>query len=407
MPRIKLTAAAIERVRAPVRGQVDYFDAAFPALALRVTARGVRSWVYFGRVHGKMKRATLGRYPTLTLAKARQKAGETADAMRQGVDPAAAKRAARKAVHDSFEAVADEWLKRDQAHNRSYAEVKRIIERDVLPAWQGRLISSITRRDVLELIDAVADRGAATMARRLHAHLHRLFRWCVGRGILEANPMADSPKPGADVKRDRTLSDGEIALIWKASGELGWPFGPAFRLLVLTGARREEIGALRWVEIDGNTIRLKGERTKNGEPHDIPLCASAIELLDGLPRIADSEFVFTTTGDTPVSGWSRAKELLDKAIAEANDGHSLPDWRIHDLRRTLATGLQRLGFNLQTIEAVLGHVGGTRTGVVGVYQRHGFEPEKRAALEAWAHHVAGVVSGKPAKIIAMRARTRR
>jgi len=407
MPRMKLTAAAIERVKAPARGQVDYFDAAFPALALRVTARGVRSWVYFGRVHGKMKRATLGRYPALTLAKARQKAGETADAMRQGVDPAAAKRAARRAVRDSFEAVVDEWLKRDQAHNRSYAEVKRIIERDVLPAWQGRLISSITRRDVLELIDAVADRGAATMARRLHAHLHRLFRWCVGRGIIEANPMADAPKPGADVKRDRALGDGELALIWKATGRLGWPFGPAFRLLVLTGARKQEIGALRWAEIDGDTIRLKGGRTKNGEPHDIPLCASAIELLDGLPHIAGSEFVFTTTGETPVSGWSRAKELLDKAIAEANDGHSLPDWRIHDLRRTLATGLQRLGFSLQTIEAVLGHVGGTRAGIVGVYQRHGFEVEKKAALEAWARHVADVVSDKPIKVITIRARARR
>jgi integrase len=303
MPRMKLTAAAIERVKAPARGQVDYFDAAFPALALRVTARGVRSWVYFGRVHGKVKRATLGRYPALSLAKARQKAGETADAMRQGVDPAAAKRAARRAVRDSFEAIADEWLKRDQAHNRSYAEVKRIIERDVLPAWEGRLIFSIGRRDVLELIDAVVDRGAATMARRLHAHLHRLFRWCVGRGILEANPMADSPKPGADVKRDRTLNDAELALIWKATGELGWPFGPAFRLLVLTGARREEVGALRWSEIHDDTIELEGARTKNGEPHDIPLCASAIELLDGLPHIAGSKFVFTTTGETPVSGW--------------------------------------------------------------------------------------------------------
>jgi hypothetical protein len=147
MPRRKITAATIERLRAPESGQTDYFDAAYPALALRVTSNGVRSWVYFGRVHGRIKRATLGRYPDLGLMQARRRAGETADAMRRGIDPAAAKRAARMAVRDSFAAVADEWLKRDQADNRARERVRALIARNVTAVWGERPITSIARRD--------------------------------------------------------------------------------------------------------------------------------------------------------------------------------------------------------------------------------------------------------------------
>ena len=402
MPRIKFTAAAIERIKSPAAGQIDFFDTAYPALALRVSASGVRSWVYFGRVYGKIKRATLGRYPDLSLAKARQKAGETADAMRQGVDPAAAKRAARAAHRDYFEAVADEWLKRDQAGNRSHGEVKRTIDRDVTPAWKGRPITSITRRDVRDLIDGIADRGAVTLARRVHSYLHRLFRWCVGRDIIEANPAADLPKPGAELRRDRVLTDAELRQVWNATSSIGWPFGPAARLLILTGARRDEIGALRWTEIKGDRIELKGDRTKNGEPHAIPLSPQAAALIEALPRVGNSVYVFTTTGTTPVSGWSRAKELLEAAIAEAVKGKALEPWRFHDFRRTVATGMQRLGIGLQVVEAVLGHVGGSRAGIVGVYQRHTFDAEKRAALEAWARHVETIVSNKVSNVMPLR-----
>jgi integrase len=393
VPRRKITAAIIGRLKAPPVGQLDYFDMAYPALALRVTAHGVRSWVYFGRVHGRLKRATLGRYPVMTLAAARLKAGEIADAMRAGIDPAAAKRAARVAIRDSFAAVADEWLKRDQAHNRSHDKVKRLIERNVMRAWGVRPITSITRRDVIELIDGIVDRGAVALARRLHSHLHRLFRWSVGRGIIAVNPMADLPRPGVPVQRDRVLSDGELSAVWKAADKLGWPYGPAFQLLALTGARREEIGALRWSEIHCDRIELDGARTKNGQPHTVPLSGLALSILNGLPRVARSEFAFTTTGKAPLNSWGKAKGRLSGP----------PDWRKHDLRRTVATGLQRLGIGLQVVEAVLNHVG-SRAGIVGVYQRHTFDAEKRAALEAWARHVDAVVSGKTAKVVPLASR---
>jgi integrase len=388
-----LTATAVEHIRAPARGQTDHFDQGYPGLALRVSYGGAKAWVYFYRLYGKQKRLTLGRWPSMSLAAAREAWRNARSIIDKGESP----QHQRPAAANSFAAVADEWLKRDQAHNRSRAQVKRLIERCAKPAWEGRQISTIGRRDISDLIDAVADRGAIIMARRLHAHLHRLFRWAVGRGIIETNPMAHLPKPGSEVKRDRVLADAELAQVFKAVSKLGFPFGPMFQLLVLTGARRDEIAALRWSEIQGDTIILGRDRTKAGEGHSIPLSPLALDIIKQLPRIGDSDFVFTTNGRTPVSGFSKIKKRIDGLT-------KIPAWRVHDLRRVVATGLQRLGINLQVIEAVLGHVSGSRSGIVGVYQRHSFDPERRTALEAWAREVERIVDGKPAKVLPLRRR---
>jgi integrase len=385
----------VKRLKPPPKGQLDYFDRGFPGLALRVSYGGAKSFVFFYRACGKLRRMTLGCYPAMSLAAAREAWREARIEAQAGRDPASSRKRERPAT--SFAGVAEEWLKRDQAQNRSSSEVKRILDRDVLPFWSHRQIADLGRRDVLDLIDAIADRGAIVMARRVHAHLHRLFRWSVGRGIIAASPMADLPKPGAETKRDRVLTDDELATVWRASDAMGWPFGPAFQLLLLTGARRDEINSLRWSEIRDGAIHLEGARTKNNQPHRIPLAALARALIETLPRIAKSDLVFTTNGKTPVSGWSRAKARIDPEI--------LTPWRIHDLRRTVATGLQKLGVSLQVIEAVLGHVSGSRAGVVGIYQRHSFDAEKAAALEAWGAHVMALLEGRePAKVLPMRGR---
>jgi integrase len=224
------------------------------------------------------------------------------------------------------------------------------------------------------------------MARRIHASLHRLFAWAVGRGIIEINPLTNLPKPGSETRRDRVLTDDELVKVWRGAERLGWPYGPAFQLLILAGARREEIGQLRWSEIDGDTINLKGERTKTGSPHIIPLSAPARAIIESLQqyRVAGSDFVFTVSGKSPVAGWSRAKADLDDLAA-------IDDWRTHDLRRTAATGLQKLGVGLQVTEAVLGHTAGSRAGVVGIYQRYSYGTEKASALEAWGAHVLALV----------------
>lgn len=384
MPKSTLTAASVKAIKVPAAGQVDHFDAGYPGLALRVSHGGAKAWVHFYRIGGKQRRRTLGRYINdddgMTLAKAHAAWRADRALIEAGTDPVA--HVEPDESRDAVSTVIAEWLKRDQGENRSAGEVKRVLEKDVLPKWKGRTIETITRRDVIEVLDGIVDRGAPTLARRTHSYLHRFFRWCVGRDIIAANPMADLPKSGAETSRDRVLSDDELARVWRAAGGLGYPFGPAIRELILTGARRDEIGSLQRHELDGGTIRLEGERTKNGEPHTIPLPGLARRIIENLPKIgANGTFVFTTTGDTAVSGWSKAKRALDRAAG-------VDPWRIHDLRRTCATGMQRLGIPLQVVEAVLNHISGSRAGVVGIYQRHGFEDEKREALAAWARYVA-------------------
>ena len=227
----------------------------------------------------------------------------------------------------------------------------------------------------MDAIDTIADRGHIAYARRLHARLHRLFRWAERRDIIPAksNPCSNIDKPGAEVERDRVLTDAELVKVWKAAGRVRG-YGDAVKMLISTGARREEIGRLRWDEIDGDNIELKGARTKNGEPHIIPLSAPALGLAQLLERKGD--WVFSLTGKRPLAAWSAAKNELDTRS-------DVKDWRIHDLRRTFATNMQKLGVALQVTEACLGHTAGSRGGIVGVYQRHDYLDERRAALEAW------------------------
>ena len=408
-------------MRPPASGRIEVRDADSP-LMFRLTSDGARSLSVRTRLHGRQVRFTYPKAAVIdNLSDARRWAHSVVDSCKEGTDPRAAERQAKAADRDTIDAVAAEWLKRDQAGNRSHNEVKRIVERDVVGAWRGRRIQEITRRDAIELIDAIADRGAVAMARRVQTHLHRLFRWAVSRGIVDASPVVDLPKPGRVVKRDRWLSDDELAWVWAAAEAVGWPFGQVVQLLILTGARRSEIGRLEWreVDLDAEALRIDGTRTKNGEPHDIPLSPAALEIVKALTRIAGADgnkarHVFTTTGDAPVSGWSRAKLALDRKdmklrreLAEAagddpDDVEPLADWRLHDLRRTVATGLQRLGMRLEVTEAVLGHTSGSRGGIVGVYQRHDYADERRAALIAWAEHVAKITGGKPAKVVRLR-----
>ena len=329
MPRRALTAASIDHIKPPVSGQVEHFDKGFPGLALRISYGGGKSFVYFYRIGGKLRRMTLGTYPAISLAQARESWRKARLDVAAGRDPARVQK--REASGTNFESVVRDWLKRDQAKNKSVREVERIVERELLPVWGHRAVADITRRDIRDLIDGIADRGAPIMALRVHAYVHRFFRWCVGRDIVEANPATDLPKVSGETRRDRVLSDEELIAVWEAAGKIGWPFGDAIRLLILTGARREEIGQLKWSEIRGDLIALKGARTKNAEPHNIPLSPEAGTLLTAIPRIADSERVFTTNGKTSVSGWSRAKSNLDALSG-------VKDWRIHDLRRTVATG---------------------------------------------------------------------
>jgi integrase len=371
-----ITEPAARKFTVPASGQVDHFDRQYPGLALRVSCGGRRSWTYTYRIGGKQKRMTLGLFPAeLTVAQAHDAWRKARDSVRTGRDPSLAP------SKDDFRHVFEEWMKRDQGDNRTTADTRRKFEKNVLPQWQHRAIASIGRRDLLDVINGVADRGAVIQARRIQSRLHRLFAWAVGYGYIETNPVTALPKPGSEKSRDRVLTDDELLKVWQGAERLGYPYGPAVQLLILTGARRDEIASLRWSEIVGDTISLSGDRTKNGQAHIIPLSQPARDLLGKLPRVVGRDFVFSN-GMRPISCWPRATAELPKF---ANH------WTIHDLRRTLATGLQRLGIPLQVTEAVLNHTG-SRAGIVGIYQRHDYAQEKRAALDAWGAHVMGLVA---------------
>jgi integrase len=203
--------------------------------------------------------------------------------------------------------------------------------------------------------------------------------------------------PPAPAARDRVLTDAEVGQVWRACGASGEPFGSAVRLLLLTGCRLNEVAGMRTPELsdDGATWTIPGERTKNGRAHVVPLSPQAREVLAGVLRISDS-LVFTTNGRTPVSGWSKVKRRLDRAA-------EIPSWRLHDLRRTAATGMAELGVPPHVVEAALNHVSGARAGVAGTYNRAAYAAEKRAALERWGAHVAGLASGRrAAKVVPIR-----
>ena len=372
----------MQRLKPPRDKDLEVFDLGYPGLALRVGYGGAKSFVLFYRYAGKLRRETLGRWPETSLGAARERWRRTREAIARGDDPLSGANGKVPAL--AFEAVVEEWLRRDVAPRNkasSAYRVTRIVEHDLLPAWRGRHIGDIGKHDVLMLLDAIVDRGAPVSARRTYAQLHRMFGWCVGRGLVAASPMAGLAKPGSEKSRERVLTDSELAAVWRASTE--WPFGAIVRLLILTGTRRDELGRLTWDEVQGDTIHLEGARTKNGKAHLIPLSPPVLELLGSVPRIGET-YVFTVDGIKPISSWGRAKARLD--IVSGVSG-----WRLHDTRRTIATGMQKLGVGLQVVESLLGHTSGSRAGIVGVYQVHDFAEEKRAALEAWGAHVASIL----------------
>ena len=283
MPSHKtLTDPVIRKIRARAGEQIDHFDRQYPGLCLRVSQRR-KSWAYVYRLNGKQRRVTFDTFPAMGVAAAHDAWRQARDDVHAGIAPKGMTAGAEEWLPDpqSFKAVFNDWMGRDQSDKKSARAVRQMIEKEVLPKWKDKPITSITKRDVLDAIDTIADRGHIAYARRLHARLHRLFRWAERRDIIPAksNPCSNIDKPGAEVERDRVLTDAELVKVWKAAERVRG-YGDAVKMLILTGARREEIGRLRWDEIDGDNIELKGARTKNGEPHIIPLSAPARALLE-------------------------------------------------------------------------------------------------------------------------------
>ncbi|MDZ7895451.1 MAG: site-specific integrase [Sphingobium sp.] len=385
-------------------GQTDklLWDEKIPGFGLKVTPSGAKTYLFQYRMGGrgaKTRRFTIGKHGALTAEKARREADRLHILVRQGIDPQAEKQdRQRKAIDLAFSDYADRFV--DDClkvrWKRSHKDGESLLRLYAKPVLGSKPLPDIGRADIKAVL-APARRKVAT-CRNLFAVLRRLFRWAVNEGDLAVSPMAGMEPPALPQKRDRFLSDEELRLVWLGSHKMAYPFGPLFRLLVITGQRVEEVAGLDWSELSraGAKWSLPASRAKNGEASELPLSQLAIDELDGLAKGKKDKWprsglIFTTTGETSVSGFSRAKARLDREAsalaAKEKEPVTISAWRLHDLRRTLATGMQRLGVRFEVTEAILNHVSGSRAGVAGVYQRHDWGPEKRAALDAWAVHI--------------------
>jgi integrase len=275
--------------------------------------------------------------------------------------------------------------------------------------WADRDVRSIDGHDIHSAVDEARrvgvpgikprrDSASEPRARSLHAALSVCFGWLLRHRKIDVSPCSGIWRPRAPAARDRVLSPEEIRKFWMATEVVGGPFGATLKLLLLTGCRLNEIAGLRWEELseDSTSLNIPGDRTKNHRTFVIPLPPMARSIIEDVPRIEGCRFVFTTNGRTPISGWSKTKLRLDAAMG------SVPPWRLHDLRRTAVTGMAELGIQPHVIELVVNHVSGSRAGIAGVYNRSELMAERRAALERWSAHLAGVVSGKRSKVVPIR-----
>jgi integrase len=417
----------------------DYliWDDKLSGFGLKVSAGGSKVYVFQYRLarpgeaeRTAPKRYTIGKHGKLTPDQARSRAGDLARMVANGIDPRQAdldalaaedeakRQAEEKARLDSalvFENVAARWLAEYELGHRprSYGQAALVVNKHLKPKLAGKPLPSITRADLQSILDHIPARQPASR-RTVYAYVSIFLGWALQRGDITENPLALMAKPQAAKARDRVLADQELAAIWKAAGELRAPLGAFYRVLLLTGQRREEVAGMDWAELDRATTTwvIPASRAKNGAAQIVPLAPTVVEELDRLALARQSQAgkdapgaarwpkagpVMSFRGNVALSCYSQAKTLLDAEIAKAlakAGGEPMDHWRVHDLRRTLATGLQRLGVRFEVTEAVLNHVSGAKGGVAGIYQRHDWKEEKRAALDAWARHVAAIL--KPA-----------
>ncbi|MCL6251122.1 integrase arm-type DNA-binding domain-containing protein [Altererythrobacter sp. KTW20L] len=405
------TTKGVEAIKPDPGRRIELPDPALSGLYIVVQPGGAKSWALRYRFAGKPAKLTLGRWPVMGVGDARAAATDALQAVEHGHNPAIAKKAAKADMReaqlterDKVKTLVEQFDKRHLSKLRSGAGVRRALDQSIVAKWGDRDIHEITKRDVIDLLDGIADSGRVTTANRVRAYASKFFNWCVERDILAINPAASVKPVAKEVARDRVLTDDEIRWFWQACEKAGYPWGPFGKLSLLTGQRRQEVAAMPYAEIEGDLWSLPADRVKNGRAHDVPLSTAALEVLASVPRVGGSGLVFTTTGKTPVSGFAKGlASLKDKmtegAAMDRKGSVEIPHWTFHDLRRTAATGMARLAIPVRVTEACLNHVSGTAAGIVSVYQRHDYAPEKRQAMEAWGRFVMELVEGKPDNVV--------
>jgi integrase len=393
--RLTVKSADSLRLRSGQKERIA-FDDDIPGFGLRIREGGSRTWIFQYRIGSKQRRMVLAsaKSAQLNLADVRKTASRLQDRVALGQDPAMDKETARREVENTFAVFANQFLEARKSSWRAgtHREAKRHLIEHAKPLHSFP-IAAVSQYNIAKLLEDVAKKNGGVTANRVRTSLSSLFGWIIKKGIRlpEGNIASYTEKPVEEKSRDRVLSDAELKIIWKAC--LDDHYGAIIKLLMLTGSRLNEIGALRWNEVHDEQIVLPAERAKNRRPHIIPLSDVAKSILAGFRR-TDRKFVFGQR-DSGFSGWSHCKAALDQRAR-------LEDWTVHDLRRTVVTRMAELGVQPHIIESVVNHVSGHKGGVAGIYNRATYDKEKREALNLWAEHVTALVEGRKAVVVPMK-----
>jgi integrase len=389
------------------KSELIVFDDALPGFGIRIRAGGKRTWIAQYRIGKLQRRLTLGRADTMGLAEAREHAKVALAKAGLAIDPQAEKSRARAEAAVTVGKVVEKYLTATSSKVRASTLTE--TTRYLRTAWSGIhsfSINAVDRSTIATQLTAMASERGPVAADRARAALSAMFSWAMREGIATSNPVALTNRHSDNKSRNRVLADGELREVWLACREDDYGF--IVKLLMLTGQRLNEVGRMRWGEVDAaNTLwSLSEERTKNGRPHSIPLSDQALAVLTRVPKRAGRDLLFGS-GDGPFSGWTKAKAALDGRMLAARrkrdaKAKPLPHWTLHDLRRTFATRAGDLGIPPHIVEAVLNHLTGVKAGVAGVYNRSLYATEKRTALITWGDHVAGVLSQSEFRIIPLR-----
>src|SRR5262245_56523545 len=399
MPRIRLTKSAIDALPTS-KSDVVYWDAGYPGFGVKVTPKGRKVFIVLYRTGGagsRLRKYTIGPYGRVTLHQARVAAQKVFAAKLDGRDPAAEKRESRRrVVADRVEDLLETFISQRLSQNRSGGEIAGLLRREIGKVWTGKSIHEINKRDVVEVISAIEQRGAPFAANKTLKSIKTFLRWCVGRAVLDQSPAEGVPLPTKEVARDRVLDDQELVQVILAARKMGGPYGGIVELLAFTGQRREEVSRLQWDELDlaQRVWTLPKSRTKNAKAHVVHLSEQSMAVLARADQ--PGPYVFSLLGTKHFQEFSRAKRLLDELSR-------VSEWRLHDLRRTCVSGMARLGVAPHVADKILNHQAGTISGVAAVYQRHEFLAERRKALDIWAAHVDQVLTGmSPDRKIALK-----
>jgi integrase len=398
MARVRLNDRSLKR-KAPEKGTLELWDTYLPGLCLRIGYGGRRTFSVMIRIHGNQVRRTIGTYPAMSLAEAHEKAREVIRDAARGIDPkqreAEEKREAERQRLNTFGAAAEKFMEDHASKLRTSKEYQRKLDKDLLPEWGSRPIQEITRAEIKDLIRRKA-RNSPVAANRLLALISKFFVWAWDEELIDSSPAVGIARPGEEEERERSLTDTEISKVWAAFDRLEYPFGPLFKMLLLTAQRRGEVAGMRWSEIEDGWWRIPKNRSKSRKGHTVSLPDMARDILNDLPRIDGGDLVFSSgrVGDNELSGWSKIKRRCDGLAPEVDD------WHIHDLRRTAATGMRSLGVDRLIVSKVLNHA---EAGITKTYDRYAADPEKGQALQRWSEYVRNIVdpgvgSGKVVKL---------